>query len=133
MAELRTSSPERLIESDIVLTQVGSVDDRKIAQLFSNLLSNALTHGSDQAPVSVRARTENGLFELSVANAGEPIPADTMSRLFHPFTRAAARPMQEGLGLGLYIATEIARAHGGTLIVASDAAETRFTFKMPLG
>ncbi len=132
VAELRTAQPERRIESDIVLTKVASVDSRKIAQLFSNLLSNALTHGSDQAPVRVHARTEGDDFELWVANAGDPIPSATLDRLFHPFTRAAARPMQEGLGLGLYIASEIAKAHGGTLTVRSDANETRFTFRMPL-
>ena len=133
VAELRTAQPDRRIDSDIVLMEVVSVDGRKLAQLFSNLLSNALTHGSGQAPVSGRARTEDGGFELSVANAGEAIPAATLSRLFHPFTRAATRPMQEGLGLGLYIASEIAKAHGGTLTVHSDAVETRFTFRMPLG
>ncbi len=132
IAELRTAQPDRRIVSDIVLTQTVSADGRRIAQLFSNLLSNALTHGSDQAPVSVRARAQDGWFELSVANAGEPIPAGTLERLFHPFTRASARPMQEGLGLGLYIATEIAKAHDGVLTVHSDATETRFTFKMPL-
>lgn len=132
VGELRIAQSERRIDSDIVLTQTVSVDSRKIAQLFSNLLSNALTHGSSQEPVRVRARTEDGAFELSVANAGEPIPASTLSRLFHPFTRASARPMQEGLGLGLYIASEIAKAHDGALTVQSDPVETRFTFRMPL-
>jgi signal transduction histidine kinase len=132
VAELRTAQPERRIDSDIRLTQIVSIDGRKVAQLFSNLLSNALTHGSDQAPVRVRARTEEGWFELSVANAGHAIPADTLGRLFHPFTRAADKPMQEGLGLGLYIASEIAKAHDGALTVQSDPVETRFTFRMPL-
>lgn len=133
VTELRTAQPARDIISDIALTEGVPADSRRIAQLFSNLLSNALTHGSDLAPVRVRAVTQDGWFELSVANAGEPIPANTLARLFHPFTRATARPMQEGLGLGLYIASEIARAHDGTLSVRSDAVETCFTFRMPLG
>jgi signal transduction histidine kinase len=132
VTELRTARPEHAIVSEIALNQVVSADSRRVAQLFSNLLSNALTHGSNQTPVTVRAWTQDGWFELSVANAGEPIPAATLSRLFHPFTRATARPMQEGLGLGLYIASEIARAHGGDLSVQSDVTETRFTFRMPL-
>ena len=132
VTELRTAQPERVIISDIVLNDIVSVDSRRVAQLFSNLLSNALTHGSATAPVRVRGETRNGLFELSISNAGEPIPSATLSRLFHPFTRATARPMQEGLGLGLYIASEIARAHGGLLSVRSDEIETRFTFRMPL-
>ena len=75
---------------------------------------------------------EGGEFELSVANLGEPIPPEALSRLFHPFYRVSAQDAAQGLGLGLYIASEIARAHGGTLEVASSAQETRFTFRMPL-
>ncbi len=71
-------------------------------------------------------------FELSVANAGEPIPADTVGHPFKPFSRPAARQGQPGLGLGLYIASEIAGAHRGTLAVSSSREDTRFTFRMPL-
>jgi signal transduction histidine kinase len=55
-----------------------------------------------------------------------------MAMLFQPFARGSLRPHEQGLGLGLYIASEIARAHDGTLEVSSDAEETRFTFRMPL-
>jgi sigma-B regulation protein RsbU (phosphoserine phosphatase) len=55
-----------------------------------------------------------------------------MQRLFQPFSRGDVRPSQQGLGLGLYIASEIALAHGGKIEVASSAKETRFTFTMPL-
>ena len=72
------------------------------------------------------------MFELSVANGGAPIPADTAQRLFQPFVRVSSAPTQGGLGLGLYIAAEIARAHGGDLGVTSDSVETRFTFRMPM-
>lgn len=70
------------------------------------------------------------MFELSVANSGAPIPQDALKRLFQPFYRVAENPGQ-GLGLGLYIASEIARAHGGRIDVTSSPAETRFTFRMP--
>jgi sigma-B regulation protein RsbU (phosphoserine phosphatase) len=79
----------------------------------------------------VRAATDEDIFELSVSNAGMPIPSDALERLFQPFTRGAVRPSQQGLGLGLYIASEIAKAHGGTLAVTSTPAETRFTSRMP--
>jgi signal transduction histidine kinase len=98
--------------------------------MFSNLLANALTHGDPDGPVRVSARCDDGGFELSVVNLGEPIPPDTVERLFQPFTRASVQPGQEGLGLGLYIASEIAHAHGGTLEVESTNEETRFTFRM---
>jgi sigma-B regulation protein RsbU (phosphoserine phosphatase) len=55
-----------------------------------------------------------------------------MERLFQPFYRGQVRPSLQGLGLGLYIASEIAKAHGGALSVASSTNETRFTFKMPI-
>jgi phosphoserine phosphatase RsbU/P len=69
---------------------------------------------------------------VSVANIGEPIPPQTMERLFQPFFEEARNPSQQGLGLGLHIASEIAKAHGGAIEVASPAQETRFTFRMPL-
>jgi sigma-B regulation protein RsbU (phosphoserine phosphatase) len=55
-----------------------------------------------------------------------------MERLFQPFFRGEVRESQQGLGLGLHISREIARAHGGKLMVDSSADETRFTFTMPL-
>ena len=70
-------------------------------------------------------------FELSVANEGKPIAPADVPRLFQPFYRGVGRPSRHGLGLGLYIAHEIAGAHGGTLEVASSLEVTRFTFCMP--
>ena len=131
IAELRTASPDRTIEAHVALDQPVYCDRARIAQLLSNLLANALTHGSPERPVSVHAGVRDGVFELSVSNSGEAIPPATIERLFQPFTRAAAAPNQQGLGLGLYIASEIARAHGGALEVTSTEAETRFTFRMP--
>ena len=83
-------------------------------------------------PVVARAITDEERFELSVANAGEPILPDALERLFAPFSRGAVQPNQQGLGLGLYIASQIAQAHGGRIDVTSTPEETRFTFKMPL-
>jgi sigma-B regulation protein RsbU (phosphoserine phosphatase) len=67
---------------------------------------------------------------LSVANAGTPISEAAMKNLFKPFHRGVNE--MKGLGLGLYIALEIARAHGGTLDATSTPDQTRFTFKMPI-
>lgn len=131
VAELRAAHPARRIDAAFELTQPVVCDSRRIAQLFSNLLANALTHGDEATPVIVRARAGGDQFELSVANQGEPIPDAAREDLFHPFSRSSHRPHQQGLGLGLYIASEIARAHGGVLEVASDAQETRFTLRMP--
>jgi signal transduction histidine kinase len=130
--EQRTSFPDRLIDADIHIDRPVNCDPRRMAQLAANLTANALTHGDATAPVKVVARIAGEVLELSVANRGEPIPAAWMARLFQPFARGGARPGQEGLGLGLYIASQIAREHGGVLEVASTAEETRFTLRMPL-
>jgi signal transduction histidine kinase len=131
-AELQASWPDREIETDFSLAERVNCDRTRIAQLFSNLLGNAITHGAADRPIRVHAGTDGTQFELWVSNAGDPIPAAALDRLFRPFTRGAIRPNQQGLGLGLYIASEIARAHGGTLDVSSTPEETRFTFRMPL-
>jgi signal transduction histidine kinase len=131
IAELRAGFPESQIDTDFDLTRQVDCDSGRVAQLFSNLLGNALTHGTPGAPVRVRANTHKDEFELSVANAGEPIPPEAINRLFQPFYRVA-QDSGQGLGLGLYIASEIARAHGGKLDLASSPQETRFTFRMPL-
>jgi signal transduction histidine kinase len=130
--ELRASHPTQQVEAVMDLDTEVDCDRGRIAQLLSNLLGNALTHGAAEQPVMVHAATRNDVFELSVSNAGEEIPPAAIERLFQPFARGAVRPDQAGLGLGLYIASEIARAHGGSLSVASSPMQTRFTFIMPL-
>jgi phosphoserine phosphatase RsbU/P len=107
-------------------------DHARIAQLFSNLLGNALEHGAADAPVEVEASTNSGRLELSLTNGGDPIPPSDVERIFQPFKRDRSRTRREGLGLGLFIAAEIARAHGGSLAVSSTPEQTRFTFVMPL-
>jgi signal transduction histidine kinase len=131
IAELTASQPGQVVETTFELAGPVNCDRGRIAQLFSNLLSNALAYGSADQPVRVRARTGAEGFELSVANAGTPIPPAALDRLFQPFYRSAVLQDREGLGLGLYIAHEIAVAHGGTLEVQSTDEETRFTFRMP--
>jgi signal transduction histidine kinase len=130
VAEHRTTSPDRTIESEYALSQPVYCDPDRVAQLLSNLLANALTHGDASGPVRVSARSSDGTFELSVSNAGKPIPPEVLSRLFDPFERGSTPTGHKGLGLGLYIAAEIARAHGGRIDVSSSPDETRFTFRM---
>lgn len=67
---------------------------------------------------------------LSVTNAGATIPPHDLERLFQPFARGGDA-IEGGLGLGLYIASEIVRAHGGTLAVTSEAHVTCFTAAIP--
>jgi signal transduction histidine kinase len=129
--ELQSAHPDRAIALDMDLSQPVRIDRARIAQMLSNLLANAITHGQADKPVQVSARSDDGGFTLSVANEGPPIEPAQQENLFQPFFRGAVRESQQGLGLGLYIAAEIAKAHGGTLAVASGPAETVFTFAMP--
>lgn len=129
--EFRVSFPDRVIRSEISLPDPVNCDAQRISQLLSNLLANALTHGAADGVVKVAANSDGNDFVLSVSNPGDPIPAEAREKLFQPFTREDFRPSQQGLGLGLYIANEIARAHGGKLQVSSTADETCFTFRMP--
>lgn len=130
--EVDVISPGRNIELELDLQQAVNCDENRIAQLFSNLLANAAIHGSEEHPIQVHASTKNGEFTLSVINAGEKIPDAAKKHLFQPFYRNDVKPGKQGLGLGLFITSEIARAHGGKMQVSSTDEETRFTFKMPL-
>lgn len=131
IAELRSSHPDHVIETDFSFPQPANLDPTRIGQLVSNLLGNAITHGDPRTPIRVGGKIAGGIVELWVANGGEPISKMAMERLFQPFFRGEVRASQQGLGLGLYIASEIAAAHGGTLTVLSDRSETRFTLRMP--
>lgn len=131
VAEMRTARSDRLIQSELAISHPVKCDRSRLAQLLSNLLSNAVIHGDPSGPVWVRAHSDADGFELSVTNLGPPIAASTRDRLFQPFTRGADAPNRAGLGLGLYIADQIARAHHGRLEVTSTADETRFTFRLP--
>ena len=132
VSELRVGVPGRAIEASFALPVPIRCDGSRIAQLVSNLLGNALTHGSSAEPVRVHAETDNGDLVVWVANGGTAISPETMDRLFQPFFRGEVRSSQQGLGLGLHISSEIAKAHGGAIAVTSSSEETRFTFRMPL-
>ena len=129
--ELQLIWPERPIEVELEIDEPVLCDNRRIAQLLSNLLSNALTHGATDKPVFVSGIVRNKEFTLTVRNSGAKIPESKMSRLFQPFYRGNAQNNKPGLGLGLYISSEIARAHGGTLEVSSTDEETVLRLMTP--
>jgi sigma-B regulation protein RsbU (phosphoserine phosphatase) len=132
VSELQSAAPERVICREIAEIPLASCDPRRLGQLFSNLLCNALTHGAPGLPITFGAHSIGGDLVTYVANPGEPIPDVVMEHIFEPFYRGKVRSSMQGLGLGLYISHEIATAHEGTLEVTSTLTETRFTFRMPL-
>lgn len=109
-------------------------DPVRVCQLLSNLLENAITHGLKGAPVELQILVARGELAISVINQGSPIPPELIPMLFQPFSRSQGKQRGEGLGLGLYIASEICAGHGGTLEVISTALSgTRFTAIIPCG
>ncbi len=128
--ELRSIHPNRVITTQFDVPKQVVVDHPRVAQLVSNLVANALVHGHTDTPVMVSAKTAGENLEISVANEGDPIAPDKLATLFSPFKRGTSTG--HGLGLGLYIALEIAKSHGGTINVVSQGADTVFTFSMPL-
>lgn len=130
--ELRIGHPDQVVVAEIDLPTAINCDAQRVEQLLSNLLGNAFTHGSATEPIYVRASMHASSFELSVSNSGAQIPTEKLDKLFQPFARGENASGVDGLGLGLYIACDIAKAHGGVLEVESSPSETRFTFLMPL-
>jgi signal transduction histidine kinase len=122
-----------LTEGDLV----GEWDAARLRQVVSNLLGNALQHGSYEGPVELSVVSEGPTVVLRVHNEGEPIPQEMMPTIFDPLVRQAAleapeRRVEGSIGLGLHIVREIVVAHGGTVEVASTTEEgTTFTVRLP--
>ncbi|MFJ2479813.1 ATP-binding protein [Pseudomonas sp. NPDC087598] len=132
LEEIKVSHPKATFIHSLEVPAGIYCDALRISQLLSNLLGNAATHGSTHAPIILKAYAENDEIVISLTNQGTPIPAQLMPLLFEPFSRSEAGQRCEGLGLGLYIASQITTAHNGTLSVTSDAESgTRFVARFP--
>jgi signal transduction histidine kinase len=130
--EVRAANPQLDIRDDIAINGAVRCDQGRIQQVLSNLIGNAVTHGAPDRPIAVRAAVEGGKLVLSVTNGGTPIPPDDLAKIFQPYWRPAHSKPGGGLGLGLYIASEIVAGHGGTLQVTSCADQgTRFLVTIP--
>ena len=133
VTELQDGQSNREILSDIRVTQKIRCDLGRLQQVASNLIGNALTHGDRDKPVKIRARSDDNYFYFEVWNAGDPIPPESVSKIFEPFWRNSTSASRQGLGLGLHICSQIVRAHHGKLTVTSSLEDgTRFTARLPL-
>jgi len=131
VTEIRNVHPQRTIHASIGDLQGLPCDRARIAQLLSNLLANAVAHGDPAGDIEVIAQVEHDVLMLAVKNQGH-ITEAVLPHLFQPYSRPSASTPQAGLGLGLYIASQIAQSHGGHLHVASTAQSgTLFTFSLP--
>ena len=132
--ELQDGQPDCRIITDIGVSGSVRCDLGRLQQIASNLLGNALTHGLPQSPVKISAKSDASEFVLEVWNAGEPIPADSLDKIFDPFWRHSVSAGRNGLGLGLHICSQIVRAHNGRISVTSTReGGTQFTARLPLG
>jgi signal transduction histidine kinase len=133
VTELQDGKPDRRIQLDIDIDSPVECDVARTQQVLSNLISNALTHGSPDSPVKVSAATTDIDLVMKVWNDGTPIPAESVAKIFEPFWRQSSEPGRGGLGLGLHICSQIVRSHGGQLTVISSATQgTEFTVRLPL-
>jgi len=128
--ELRALHPERTIVAEIQPNLNLLCDVGRLGQLLSNLLKNAIVHGNADVPVTLNVHSKDGSFIIEVSNGGAAFSNDVVKRLFKPFSRASSNGTHQGLGLGLYIVSEIARSHGGDINVSFYKEEVSFRFSM---
>jgi signal transduction histidine kinase len=128
--ELQSAYTDRVIHADLSPDIELLCDRVRMAQLLSNLLKNALVHGDLRQPVYVSTKAENGHFELTVSNHGPVLAKDKITQLFKPFWRGSKANDHQGLGLGLFIVSEIVHAHRGQIEVISEDGLTSFIFRV---
>lgn len=138
LEDIRAGNPEQQFVQRMSGDLNLQADAARMQQALSNLLSNAVQHGSRRSPVTLTADGEVDAIVLKVSNSGDPIPSDALQAIFEPLVQApnANSEMLErsktSLGLGLFIVREIVLAHGGTISVeSSSAAGTVFTIRLP--
>jgi PAS domain S-box-containing protein len=129
--ELAAIARDRQITFDCDVDGRGLWDESRVLQAISNLASNAVQHGKPGSPVRVRLTGDAENVAVEVHNEGT-IPDEVLPRIFEPFRSGRHHGSRgEGLGLGLFIAKAIARAHGGGLEVDSSRGETMFRLTLP--
>jgi len=136
LEEFGMANPDRKVQLRAAGDCQVMADPDRFTQVVSNLIANAIQHSPPGTAVSVCLKGSEADVRLLVHNHGIPIPTESLSSLFEPFHRSD--PSNEphlptsGLGLGLYIVSQIMRAHGGSISVCSTAGEgTTFTARWP--
>jgi signal transduction histidine kinase len=132
--ELRTAHPDAVVEVSAEGDLSGAWDPDRLEQVLSNVVSNAIDHGQDGQPVAVRLVGHLDAVTIEVMNRGE-MPRESLEHAFEAFHRGPEKTGKKasGLGLGLYIAREIVRHHGGEIAIRSQGGETRIELHLPRG
>lgn len=137
IAEYRAAHPERAIDFRTDGDLNGLWDGDRVRQAISNLMGNALQHGSDGSPVTLTLRGEKLNVLIDIHNGGAPIPRGEIPKIFDPLTRGTSMECPKtsragSIGMGLYIAREVAKSHGGRIDVTSTVEQgTSFTIDLP--
>ncbi|HYX31483.1 MAG TPA: sensor histidine kinase [Oligoflexus sp.] len=137
VSELQPSHPDFQLRFESIGDLHGEWDSDRLAQVVSNLVANALQYGSSAKPVKLVAREKGQEVILQVHNEGLPIPENALKTIFTPMARHGSGAQSvdrnsRGLGLGLFIASEIVISHGGTINATSTEKEgTTFTVTLP--
>jgi len=130
--EHRVGHPDHPFSFEHSGSLAGSWDAERVAQVASNLIGNALRHGTAGTPIAVAVRGTGSVATLEVTNSGD-VAGDVLPQIFDPFrgTRDRHRGRYGGLGLGLYIVQQIVLAHGGRIDVRTGDGTTTFTVELP--
>jgi PAS domain S-box-containing protein len=131
LEEYRLAYPENPIVPTTEGDLQGHWDEARLAQLLDNLLQNALRHSLQDHPIALSVKAGPSQVTLAVRNKGPMLQLEEREAIFEPFRRGK-RAAGEGLGLGLYIAKQIAEAHGGHISVESSVEQgTSFKVTLP--
>lgn len=133
ISELQLAHPNHELEFEPVGHLIGEWDRDRLAQVVSNLVGNAIQYGAQGKVVKISVRANEKDVILEVHNEGLAIPEKVMKTIFSPMARYhIGNQNVTGLGLGLFIASEIVTAHGGKISVGSDETNgTTFTVTLP--
>lgn len=135
--EFRTAHPTREIRFQSEGDVNGTWDGDRLRQAVSNLLGNAVEHGDETAAIELAVAADPSELRITVHNGGPPIPPGELSKIFEPLVRgsSAEHPKKNrpgSIGLGLYIARQVAKSHGGDIdVTSSTEAGTSFTLHLP--
>jgi signal transduction histidine kinase len=130
--EVQSADPRFTIDLDATGELAGQWDAERLKQAISNLLLNAIQHGSGKK-VGLSARSDGDFVLLEVYNDGSPIPKELLGTIFDPWVHGRSSDQNRtGLGLGLFIVNEIVSAHRGTIALTSSVdAGTTFSVRLP--
>jgi signal transduction histidine kinase len=117
------------IEGDVT----GNWDQDRLVEVVSNLVGNAIEYAAPGTAVVAKARADGDEVVIEICNQGDSIPPEVLPFIFEPFRRVRPREKSAtgNLGLGLYIADQIVRSHGGTLTARCADGTTTFVIRLP--